>query len=337
MTFFVSLFLFFLVILSATGSYRACALSRGMMDIPNHRSAHIVPVPRGGGVVFVVGFLVFLSIAYYFSLMTWGEVFRFGCVGAGVAGIGFWDDRTSLSARIRLLGHAIAAGLVVYSLGGMPALTLFGWSLPVHAWWWNGFGILLIIWMTNLYNFMDGIDGIAALEAIFVCVAAGIFFEVQGHWELTLPLAFLAAGVLGFLCWNFPVARLFMGDVGSGFLGFFFGIFALYAAQINSDYFWVMLILLNVFIVDTTVTLIRRAWDGQRVFESHASHAYQYAKGFFQSHLFVTIGVLAINLIWLLPLALLVSFGLLNGFVGFLVSCLPLTFIAFQFKAGKVL
>jgi Fuc2NAc and GlcNAc transferase len=153
---------------------------------------------------------------------------------------------------------------------------------------------------------------------------------------VVLPLL-LAASVAGFLFWNFPPARIFMGDAGSNFLGFILGVLSIQAATVNKAYFWSWLILMGVFIVDATWTLIRRVFQGAQIFQAHRSHAYQQATTRCGKHMPVTLGVLAINLIWLFPWAILVGCEYMDGFTGLLIAYIPLLVMAIQFKAGSSL
>jgi len=146
--------------------------------------------------------------------------------------------------------------------------------------------------------------------------------------------AFLATAVLGFLIWNFPPARIFMGDAGSGFLGIILALLSLQAAWIESRLLWVWLILLGVFIVDATVTLFRRVLRGEKFYQAHRSHAYQYASRILGTHRPVTLAVCAINIFWLMPVASLVAAGKLDGIIGLVVAYLPLLLLAYRYKAG---
>jgi len=253
--------------------------------------------------------------------------------GGGVALLGFADDHGHIAARWRLLGHFCAAIWALYWLNGLPALEVFGLSFDLG---WTGYALLAVylVWLLNLYNFMDGIDGIASVEAISCCLGGVLLLWLTGHAESALPLAILAAAVGGFLLWNFPPARIFMGDAGSGFLGMLLGIFSIQAAIIDPVLFWAWLILLGVFIVDATFTLLRRFWRGQRVYEAHRSHAYQHATQQIGRHLPVTVVVALINMFWLLPLALLVGLDYLDGLAGVAIAYLPLIILARYFGAG---
>ncbi|GGK10625.1 MraY family glycosyltransferase [Pseudomonas matsuisoli] len=320
-----------------TWALRRYALSRSLMDIPNARSSHSVPTPRGGGVAIVLSYLAAIVVLSYLGDV-WLDV-GIALFGAGlaIAVLGFLDDHGHIAARWRLLGHFAAAFWVLFWLDGMPPLVLFG--VPVELGWLGYlFGALYLVWLLNLYNFMDGIDGIASVEAI--CVCAGGVLLVASSWvgdgtALLLPLA-LGAAVAGFLIWNFPPAKIFMGDAGSGFLGIMLGALSLQAASVNPQWFWSWLILLGVFIVDATFTLGRRLLRGDKVYEAHRSHAYQYASRRYGRHLPVTLAVLLINILWLLPWAFAVGFGWLDGVLGLIISYLPLVVLAIVYRAGEL-
>ena len=181
---------------------------------------------------------------------------------------------------------------------------------------------------------MDGIDGLASIEAICVCCGAALAAWLSGFHELVWAPLLLAATVMGFLYWNFPPARIFMGDAGSGFLGITLGILSLQASWANSTFLYIWLILLGVFIVDATVTLLRRLVRGDKVYEAHRSHAYQFASRHFGSHRMVTLTVAAINIGWLLPWALAVAVLGVDGLIALILAYLPLVFLALKFNAG---
>lgn len=313
---------------------RRYALASSLMDIPNARSSHSVPTPRGGGVAIVMCFLLAV-----FGLALTGHVdsaAAYALCGAGglVAVVGFLDDHGHIAARWRLLGHFAAAGWALFWLGGLPAISLFG-SVFDLGWFGHVLAAIYLVWLLNLYNFMDGIDGIASVEAVCACVGGALLYAWLGSTEGALiTVLSLAAAVLGFLIWNFPPARIFMGDAGSGFLGITLGVLSLQAAAASPQFFWAWLILLGVFVVDATFTLLRRLLRGERVYEAHRSHAYQYAARRYGRHLPVTLAVSAINLLWLLPIALWVGFGGVDGTVGLLVAYLPLVLLAVRFNAG---
>lgn len=318
-----------------TACLRRYALVRSLMDVPNARSSHSRPTPRGGGVAIVVAFLLVLGVAFAVGLDVSVEVF-YALFGAGlaIAFLGFLDDHGHIAARWRLLGHFTAAIWVIFWIGGVPPLTLLTYEVDLG---WLGYPLvaLYLVWLLNLYNFMDGIDGIASVEAICVCGGGALLYVLAGHGSLAILPLLLAAAVAGFLIWNFPPARIFMGDAGSGFLGLVLGVLSLQAAWAESSLLWGWLILLGVFIVDATFTLLRRLLRGDKVYEAHRSHAYQYASRHFGRHLPVTQAVTLINLFWLLPIAVWVVRGG-DGFMGLLLAYAPLLLLAIRFQAGKL-
>lgn len=321
--------------ISLTWGVRRYALHRSILDIPNTRSSHSVPTPRGGGVAIVISFLVGLL----FFALKGGLPFSFTWALAGsgviVAVLGFLDDHGHIAARWRLLGHFSAAIWALLWLGGMPPINVLGFSLEI-VWVGNILGGLYLVWMLNLYNFMDGIDGIASVQAITVCASACVIYWLFGYEELVWTPLLLSAAVLGFLYWNFPPARIFMGDAGSGFLGIVIAVLSLQAAWREPNLLWIWLILMGVFIVDATFTLSRRLMRGDKVYEAHRSHAYQFASRKCGKHLHVTLAVGAINVFWLLPVAICTMLFDFGGFIGLLVAYIPLVFLAVKYHAGAL-
>jgi Fuc2NAc and GlcNAc transferase len=316
-----------------TAALRRYALARQVLDHPTERSSHTVPTPRGGGVAIVVAFCAGLLL-----LAATGQVQARGAwavlgAGAWVAVVGFIDDHRHIPARWRLFAHFVAAGWALAWLGGLPALPLAGATLDLGV-AGSVLAAVFLVWLLNLYNFMDGIDGIAGIEAITVALpGAALWWLAAGSTDAVAPVL-VAAAALGFLLWNFPPARIFMGDAGSGFLGIVLGVLAVWSAHQQPQLFWSWVILLGAFIVDATVTLLRRLYRRERVYEAHRSHAYQYASRLHGEHRVVTLAVGAINLLWLAPLAALVGFGLLDGLVGLAIAYAPLVVLVYRYKAG---
>ncbi|MDO9104117.1 MAG: glycosyltransferase family 4 protein [Methylovulum sp.] len=328
------LLLAFLAAVLLTGLLRRYAEASQLLDIPNARSSHRIPTPRGGGLAIVMVFLLGVAVLPVAHLPMVKAVWVFCGVGAWVALVGFWDDHRHIPARQRLLAHFTAAATGLYGLGGMPPLLVFGHAIDL-GWVGQAMAVLYLVWLLNLYNFMDGIDGLAGIEAITVCLGGMLLYgyspESAGQcWMLAL----LATAVAGFLCWNFPPARIFMGDAGSCFLGIVLGLFSIQATSVAPQFFWSWLILLGVFIVDATWTLVRRYWSGEKVYVAHRNHAYQYASRHYGAHRPVTLAVAVVNVCWLTPLALWVGAGGLDGLLGLLLAYLPLVLLAIRFKAG---
>lgn len=325
----------FVASLAFTGWFRRQALAHLLLDVPNSRSSHTIATPRGGGVAIVLSTLVALLILGGTNWLDWQSV-RILCVGGAlIALIGFVDDRRHVAPRWRLLGHFAAAWWVLTNLGGAPPVSALGFVMDSG---WLGFAIaaLYLVWMLNLTNFMDGIDGIAGVEAVTVCLSAAIMSEVAapGAHLWIAPLV-LAAAALGFLVWNWPPARIFMGDAGSGFIGLTLAVLSLLAGRVVQRLFWCWVILLGVFVVDATVTLMRRLAHGESIHQAHRSHAYQHAAVRRGAHMPVTIAVGVINVCWLFPVALVVALGWLDGLQGVLISYAPLVVAAVRLNAGR--
>lgn len=319
-----------------TGQVRNYALRKKVLDIPNERSSHTIPTPRGGGVAVVIVFLIALCSLWAGGFVSGKSLLAFGCAGFLVSVVGFLDDHGHIAARWRLLTHAISAIFIVIVLGGFPKVTILNNELNIAE---LGYvlAVLYLIWLLNLYNFMDGIDGLASIEAITVCIGAALCSLIINQWEIreSSILPFILAGsVAGFLVWNYPPAKIFMGDACSGFLGLIIGGMSIQAAWENSDMFWCWLILLALFITDATITLFRRLLRGDKVYEAHRSHAYQFASRYFGAHKPVTIACMLINIFWLLPISLCVAVDMLDGFLAVLVAYFPVFLLAWKFKAG---
>lgn len=316
-----------------TGSLRRYAIARSLIDIPNERSSHLLPTPRGGGVAIVVSYLAALPLLALEGFAAWPSVISLVGAGTLIAMVGFLDDHGHIAARWRLLAHFSGAGWALCWLQMVPSVDVFGVVLDLG---WVGYllAAVYLVWLLNLYNFMDGIDGIASVEAVSVCIGACLVYWLSGESELVSTPLLLIAAVSGFLYWNFPPARIFMGDAGSGFLGLILGILSLQAALVSPHLIWVWLILLGVFIVDATFTLLRRFIRGDKIYEAHRSHAYQYASRHFKGHLPVTLAIAAINTLWLLPIAICVGVFGLDGILGLVIAYFPLVFLAVKFNAG---
>jgi Fuc2NAc and GlcNAc transferase len=249
-----------------------------------------------------------------------------------IACIGMVDDVKQLDVRWRIPAQFLASIYVVYCLGDVPAID-FGLFVFPESLLLNVIAVFALVWLLNLFNFMDGIDGIAATELIAVNLLS-ILIVINTDELITLLSAGLAAAAGGFLLWNWSPAKIFMGDVGSSFIGFSLGVMALLSMHHGSMTVWTWVLLVGVFIVDATLTLFNRFRRKQRWFEGHASHAYQNAARHYKSHAKVTITVLLINLFWLGPLAWLSMQYPEMGLAIAIVGLLPLVLLARRFGAG---
>ncbi|MDK9713604.1 MAG: glycosyltransferase family 4 protein [Sulfuritalea sp.] len=248
-------------VISAFMSWLVIALmlrfgSLGPIDEPNHRSLHQVAVPRSGGVGIFAGTLVGF-IAAVPPLSLWVAL-------GGLVGVSLLDDFRSLPAPIRLLIQTTAAVVVTWTL--VPS----DWSVLGHA-----LSVLCIVWMTNLFNFMDGSNGLAGGMAAFGFAAYALVASLAGQFDLALWSACIAAAAAGFLVFNFDPARIFMGDVGSVPLGFLAAVLGMQGFWRGAWPAWLPLLVFSVFIVDATATLLRRGLRGEKVWVAHREHYYQ--------------------------------------------------------------
>jgi len=251
-----------------------------ILDQPNRRSLHEVPRQRTGGLAILASILsgglfsAFGARSEAFALLSWDNLLI--CLGVLlIAAISFCDDRRGTPAAIRLVVHVLAATLPVLTglrINEVPVPMVGVFKLGVLA---VPATLLFIVWMANLFNFMDGMDGLAAGMAIWGFSALGAIVFFRGGFQLALLCGLVAVAAGGFLISNFPPALLFMGDVGSVPLGFIAGLVTLRAVQQGICDIWVPVLLFSPFIVDTTVVVLRRLTRGARVWEAHREHAYQ--------------------------------------------------------------
>lgn len=297
----MSLFLFTVLAASLAGSWvltgqiRRFALANAILDMPNARSSHAIPTPRGGGVAIVLLVLGGTLLASYAGALDGDTAAAFIGGGGLVALIGWLDDRRGVHAAVRALTHTIAAAWAVYWLGGLPSFYTGTGHVPLGA--LGGLlAVLGIVWATNLYNFMDGIDGIAGGQALCAGAFGGVLLVLSGSAGLASVAFLAAAATAGFLVWNWAPAKIFMGDVGSGFLGFTFGALAVASENDGAVPLLVWVLLLGVFVVDATVTLARRTAAGEVPYAAHRDHAYQRAVRSGMSHARVSGWVVVLNL-----------------------------------------
>jgi Fuc2NAc and GlcNAc transferase len=271
----------------------------GLVQPPNARSSHTVPTPSGGGVGIVAGGIVATGFA---ALHTPAAALLVLVTSLIIAAIGFYDDRKPLRASLRLVAQTLL--LTVTILFAVPLAPLAG-TLPLPL---LVVSLVLIgVYWINLFNFMDGIDGLAASQAAFMMLGAAFLAFTGTRGVVDDPnlwwLIALAAATLGFLPLNWPPAKVFMGDAGSIYLGFVIAAAALLTTAWGWLSFWQWLILGAAFITDATITLTRRLLMREKIFEAHRRHAYQALSRRWQSHGKVTLAFIVANLVWLLPLA----------------------------------
>lgn len=314
---------------------RGIALKQGMLDHPNERSSHVLPTPRGGGLAIVAASILLQAVLFWNQAIDLHFALALMVCGSFIAYVGFADDRGSVSVGRRSCVHFAAALLAVFALRGLPAVQV-GKELYDLGIAGDCVAIFAVIWILNLFNFMDGIDGIAGSEAVFVTGVGALLGSMVGVSQGVSFAALVICGAsLGFLVWNWPSAKIFMGDVGSGYLGYVIAILALASAADNPVMLFVWLILGGVFFCDATITLLTRLLRSKRIFEAHRSHAYQRMARRWNSHRRVTLWVWGINVLWLGPHAFWsVKYPTLAPFI-LIIALAPLVVLALVLGAGR--
>lgn len=269
--------------LTATAMVLRYARSR-LIDQVTARSSHSCPTPRGGG----LGLIFALLATWLASSALDGALPPAAAAIAAIAALGWWDDHADLPARLRLALQFLLAGAALWCVGITQQASLGGFALSAQPWLAGAIAVVGTVWLVNLYNFMDGIDGIAAGQGVVAAIASALLLRQAGADLGWISLAWATAGAcLGFLWWNRPTARIFMGDVGSTALGLVFA--TLVVAQVRAGIGLDLALLpLSPFILDATCTLARRAWRRERLTQAHRSHLYQRLARYWGGHLPVT-------------------------------------------------
>lgn len=286
-----SVFIFliiFIITIAITYLVRIYAIKKSILDIPNARSSHTISTPRGGGLAIVI-----VWIAGLFYLFVKGEIetqlfFAFSA-GLLLFVIGLFDDLVDLKPTTRMVTQAVSVGIALYFIGGVQSID-FGFFLFNNVYINTILAFIGLIWFINLFNFLDGIDGYASAETILISLA--FFFLFQDNFLLILVFS-----TLGFLVWNWQPAKIFMGDVGSTFLGFILGLLTLYYSQEQNISIFTLLIPSALFWFDASLTLFRRWKNGEKLSNAHKKHAYQriVQSGF--SHQKTVLWAIGINLV----------------------------------------
>ena len=291
----VYLILFLLTIIGL-GFFRKYAYHKNLLDNPNQRSSHTIPTPRGGGIVFIGLWLVFLCICALSKAIPLLLFLTFFLSSVVIATISYIDDNYSLKASLRFLFQMLAAILALVCIGPVSSLD-FGFFTLTIIWLIMPLLFFAMVWSINLFNFMDGLDGFTTIEALFMLGIGGILIYHQGGQDTAYLIWGLVATLLGFLCWNWPKAKIFMGDVGSTTLGLIIMITGIVAQKYYQVPFILWLMLYGVFLFDATVTLIRRILRKEQLHLAHRNHAYQRLNQAGWSHKQVLFGLFGINTI----------------------------------------
>jgi Fuc2NAc and GlcNAc transferase len=291
-----------IVVLSAwlTRFYRSFAINKEIISNPNNRSLHKYFKPSGGGIVFSLICVFFVSILSFLEVVGFEMLMVFG-LGAFCAAIfGFIDDIYDINPLLKLIIQVVLSIWALVWLN-VSELAILSW-LP----FWASLILccFLLVWMMNLYNFMDGIDGMAASGTIFACFALVVtLILTSGFSSLVIILSLLLSSCLGFLIYNWPPASIFMGDAGSIFLGYFFGSLIIISLIEGDISLWTWVIVFSYFFGDTNVTIIMRLILSKKWYKPHRSHGYQNLARILDNHKKVTVGVQVYNVFYILPLA----------------------------------
>lgn len=305
---------------------RRYLLWRGLIDHPSARRSHRLPTPRGGGIALALVCTAGIVLLHAYGRLS-PELFRALLGGGGlVFAVSVLDDHRPLPWRWRLVVHGLAVTWAIHCLG-VPQWDAVPGGAVTHG-LLTGLGL---VWLINLYNFMDGIDGLAAGHTVCVGLAGA---WLLGMSEVALLLLLLAGAAAGFLVWNRPPAGIFMGDSGSCLLGFLLGVAALASIRYDALPLACWLILPGVFLIDAGWTLLRRVVSGQRWWQAHRDHAYQHA-ALRYGHGPVTVVVMAITVFWLLPWAYRVQYQPGWDVAATIIAWAPLLGLALWFKAGR--
>jgi len=290
----------FLTTIIGTLGFRSFAIHHGIVANPNFRSLHQRPLPQGGGIVFSLVFISTVVGLWLADVIDTNLMQAIGIGGAVATGSGFADDCTQTKPIIKLAVQGLLSAWVLYCFGGKPLLVL-PW-IPTTA--ELAISWLALVWLMNLYNFMDGIDGMAASGAFFICAASIVVLLVaNGNGSLMLVLGLLAICCLGFLLFNWSPATIFMGDSGSLLLGYSFSALIIKTVTTEQISIWTWLVIFGYFAGDTTTTTLVRIGLTRKWYGAHRSHAYQNLARIWGSHQKVTCGVSLYHLLWILPLA----------------------------------
>jgi len=290
--------LLFLLSFGLTYFIKNHAIKNSLMAEVNERSSHSVPTPHGGGIAIAVTW--FIGLTYLFVMKEIDHSLYFALMaGVIISVVSYFDDLYELSAKIRLGVQSLVAIMGLYSMGGLQTLDLFFFTIE-NPFIVNIFVFFMIVWFINLYNFLDGIDGYAGSEAIFLGIAGFLLFG-DSHFLI------LIAAVLGFLIWNWHKAKIFMGDVGSTLLGYTVAIFTIYYANQEAGNFWILIMLFSIFWYDATYTLIKRYLNGEKLSQAHKKHIYQKLTQYGFSHDKVVMIAMSINFTILLIIYIYVN------------------------------
>jgi Fuc2NAc and GlcNAc transferase len=322
------IFLLLLLTIVFIQIYNKVAIYFNILANPNFRTLHEISTPRGGGVVFSLIFVFSISAFEVYS-NSYGLIFYiFGLGGFLSTMFGFIDDIYNIRAKFKLLIQLFLGAWTLYWLN-LDGLFESIWVpqfivIPLM--------LLFMVWVINAYNFIDGIDGMAASGAIFISLTLAVLLTVNsGSLALTYIFILLAVTVSGFIIFNWPPAKIFMGDAGSVFLGYIFGSLILFTVLNNDISIYSWLTVFGYYFADTLVTQIYRVFLVKKWYLAHRSHAYQNLARITKSHLKVTGGVVIYNLLWVLPLTIMSALVPDIGYITAILSILPALIVSHKY------
>ena len=292
--------------------FQQAATRWGFVDRPNARSAHLSPTPVGAGICFALAVILALFVPNPATSETPFVLWVLQGGGLLVALVGLLDDRYTLPVWLRLFVYLASSSVAAVALlNAAPVLII-------------GLAILALGWTINLVNFMDGLDGFVSTQALSVCLGLGVIsLFVPGALGVSHFALVLAGALIPFLWRNWPPARFFMGDCGAVFIGFYLGCVGLYAAGQDSRLGAVWLILMMPFVVDATCTLLIRLVQGKSLVQGHSEHTYQRLKRASDSVLAVNGGLLGLQGLWQIPMAILAAFGSYSPIFAVILATIP--------------
>jgi UDP-N-acetylmuramyl pentapeptide phosphotransferase/UDP-N-acetylglucosamine-1-phosphate transferase len=270
----LTLFTSFIISLVLVRIIKLICEKKCVYDVPNQRSSHVKPTPLMGGIGFVTCFLIMALLVPSFSFSSVSQVF-FLLSLFGISLLGLFDDIKGLPARFRFLAQIVCSSGIVFS--GIQLSTLqFPGSTISLTFISVYLSVFFLVSTINIFNFMDGIDGYAGGVSLIGALSLAILAHSHSDSSFMMLMLLLAAVISGFLVWNFPKASIFMGDVGSTFLGLLFGAASIYVSQVYDGISIVVpIIIFSVFLMDASVTMLGRLCSGKKFWEAHREHFYQ--------------------------------------------------------------
>ena len=301
-------------------------MAQNLLDIPNNRSSHTVPTPRGGGLAIVIVLLMSGVVSLFLPQAPIDVLVCLLLATLAFSLLGWQDDKHDLPASVRFLIQLLIA---VFASGWLLWAAVPGYSTSFALLALLLLSTLWIAWMANLYNFMDGIDGISAVESLILGATTSYWFAISGVASMAIICIAVAGASVGFMRWNWSPAKIFMGDVGSLALGAFFAIIAIIGTTRLDIPFLAFLILYAVYLADSGVTLLHRIIKKEKWWQAHRSHFYQRAVQSGFSHAQVSLSVMALNIIFAVLASLLIM-GIINATAAMVVTMailMPLMFL----------